>query len=117
MTTDHNVAITAEMQGTIVTWEVTAGTSVRQGQVLGMLESMKLHHDIVAPTQGVLSAVAVEVGSTVKPGDVIASINASSEAQDDAGEAAEEVSASGPLGLDRPDLAEVVERHAIGLDA
>ncbi len=117
MTTDHNVAITAEMQGTIVTWEVTAGTSVRQGQVLGMLESMKLHHDIVAPAQGVLSAVAVEVGSTVKPGDVIASINASSEAQDDAGEAAEEVSAPGPLGLDRPDLSEVVERHAIGLDA
>ena len=45
----------------------------------------------------------------MKPGDV-ASINASSEAQDDAGEAAEEVSASGPLGLDRPDLSEVVER-------
>ena len=104
MTTDHNVAITAEMQGTIVTWEVTAGTPVRQGQVLGMLESMKLHHDIVAPTQGVLSTVAVEVGSTVKPGDVIASINASSESQDDAGKAAEEVSASGPLGLDRPCL-------------
>ncbi|HAZ33158.1 MAG TPA: biotin carboxylase [Acidimicrobiaceae bacterium] len=116
MTTDHNVAITAEMQGTIVTWEVTAGTPVRQGQVLGMLESMKLHHDIVAPTQGVLSAVAVEVGSTVKPGDVIASIDASSEAQDGSEEAAEEVSASGPLGLDRPDLSEVVERHAIGLD-
>ena len=115
MTTDHNVAITAEMQGTIVTWEVTAGTPVRQGQVLGMLESMKLHHDIVAHTQGVLSAVAVEVGSTVKPGDVIASINASSEAQDGSEEAAEEVSASGPLGLDRPDLSEVVERHAIGL--
>ena len=116
MTTDHNVAITAEMQGTIVTWEVTAGTPVRQGQVLGMLESMKLHHDIVAHTQGVLSAVAVEVGSTVKPGDVIASINASSEAREGPEEATEEVSASGPLGLDRPDLFEVVERHAIGLD-
>jgi len=71
MTSDQQVALTAEMQGTIVTWEIAAGGMVREGQVLGLLESMKLHHDIVAPAAGMLTAVAVDVGSTVKPGDVI----------------------------------------------
>ncbi|MGA1220514.1 MAG: acetyl-CoA carboxylase biotin carboxyl carrier protein subunit, partial [Ilumatobacteraceae bacterium] len=74
MTSDQHVALTAEMQGTIVTWEIAAGTMVREGQVLGLLESMKLHHDIVAPAAGVLASVVVDVGSTVKLGDTIATI-------------------------------------------
>ena len=117
MTSDHHVALTAEMQGTIVTWEISAGTMVREGQVLGLLESMKLHHDIVAPAAGVLASVVVDVGSTVKPGDTIATIDATAVSDDTAADLADQVAPSGPLGLDRPDLAEVVDRHAKGLDA
>ena len=104
MPSDQNVALTAEMQGTIVTWEVAAGTAVREGQVLGLLESMKLHHDIIAPSGGVLATVSVEVGSTVKPGDTIAVIDPSAAVTDADAELPNTVVASGPLGLDRPDL-------------
>ena len=117
MTSDQQVALTAEMQGTIVTWEIAAGGMVREGQVLGLLESMKLHHDIVAPAAGMLTSVAVDVGSTVKPGDVIATIDAGAAGDSNAVDFADQVAPSGPLGLDRPDLAEVVDRHAKGLDA
>ena len=117
MTSDQHVALTAEMQGTIVTWEIAAGTMVREGQVLGLLESMKLHHDIVAPAAGVLASVVVDVGSTVKPGDTIATIDASAVGDDTVAGLVDQVAPSGPLGLDRPDLAEVVDRHAKGLDA
>ena len=116
MSSDQNVALTAEMQGTIVTWEVTAGTTVREGQVLGLLESMKLHHDIVAPSGGVLTSVGVEVGATVKPGDTIAVIDTSAAVAEADGELPDAVVATGPLGLDRPDLSEVVDRHEKGLD-
>ena len=112
------VSVIADMQGTIVMWEVAPGASVREGQVLGLLESMKLHHDIVATGAGRLADVRVAVGTTVKPGDVLAPIDTdASVLTNDAAEHVDVVGAVvGPIGLDRPDLAEVIDRHARGLD-
>ena len=112
------VTVIADMQGTIVMWEVAPGASVREGQVLGLLESMKLHHDIVATGAGRLADVRVAVGATVKPGDVLATIDTdASVLTNDAAEHVDVVGAVvGPIGLDRPDLAEVIDRHARGLD-
>lgn len=108
--------ITAEMQGTVVVWEVAVGDQVREGQVLGLLESMKLHHDITANAAGVVSALPIAAGGTARPGDVLAQIDASTDVVA-AAEASPAVQSSAvPTGLDRPDLSEVLERHRLGTD-
>ena len=112
------VEITAEMQGTVVMWEVSIGDAVRAGQVLGLLESMKLHHDIAATSAGVVTEFAVAAGGTARPGDVLLRIDASVASSHEAPEQEDVPAASAtPSGLDRPDLAEVVERHRLGTDA
>ena len=54
-----------------MTLEVVAGASVRAGQVVALVESMKLHHEVVAPAAGTVVAIAVAVGDTVRPGDLL----------------------------------------------
>jgi acetyl-CoA carboxylase carboxyltransferase component len=116
------IGVISELVGTVVSLEVVVGTSVGVGQVVALIESMKLHHEVVVPAAGRVAGIAVGVGETVRPGDLLFVIaagaveEASPGAQGDDTGAAEQVRTS-PTGLDRPDLAEVVERHRIGLDA
>ncbi len=100
------------MQGTVVSIDVGAGDVVRAGQQLVVLESMKMEHVIVAECAGVVSSVPIAVGDTVMPGDPLAFVDAA----DDAG-VADDVAVNA-IDLDhvRADLAEVVERHDVGLD-
>lgn len=111
-----SVNITAEMQGTVVIWEVAVGDQVREGQVLGLLESMKLHHDITASAAGVVSALPIAAGGTARPGDVLAQIDASTDVVATAEASPAVQSSAVPTGLDRPDLSEVLERHRLGTD-
>jgi acetyl-CoA carboxylase carboxyltransferase component len=107
------IPIRSELQGTIVSVEVAVGAVVASGTVLALVESMKLHHDVVAPSAGVVEAIDVSVGETVhigaslfRLGPLGAGVVAAADAEP----------VQGPHGLGRPDLAEVVERHRIGLD-
>ncbi len=61
----------APMPGSVVRVEVSAGDRVEQGQVLVVLEAMKMEHRIVAPEPGVVSAVEVARGAQVSAGDVL----------------------------------------------
>src|SRR5436190_2883828 len=101
------------MQGTVVSIDVAAGDAVRTGQQLVVLESMKMEHVIAAEWSGVVSSIPIAIGDTVMPGDPLAFV-------DSAGAAtiADDVIADA-IDLDhvRPDLAEVIERHEVGLDA
>jgi acetyl-CoA carboxylase carboxyltransferase component len=100
------------MQGTIVSIDVASGDEVRIGQQLVVLESMKMEHVIVAECAGVVSSIPVAVGDTVMPGDALAVIEEGA-----AGDAAAAVvTAAIDLEHVRADLAEVIERHDIGLD-
>ena len=45
----NDVRVTAELQGTIVAVFVEVGTSVGAGDVLALVESMKMHHELVTP--------------------------------------------------------------------
>jgi len=112
-TYDTPVAVTSDLQGTVVAISVAVGDVVAAGQVLGLLESMKLHHEIVAPVGGEVMALAVADGDTVAPGDVLVRMTPSAAAA----AVATLVADRGPRGMDRPDLAEVVERHRAGFDA
>jgi acetyl-CoA/propionyl-CoA carboxylase biotin carboxyl carrier protein len=63
------------MQGTIVAVPVAAGDTVAAGQLLCMLEAMKMENPILAECAGTITEVRVSEGDTVGTGDVVAVIN------------------------------------------
>ena len=67
--------VTAPMPGTILQVKVTAGQSVKKGDVICVLEAMKMENDIPAPCDGVIASINVQKGASVNAGDVLASIN------------------------------------------
>ncbi len=69
------VKITAPMPGKILGIKANAGDKVTKGQVVVVLEAMKMENEIVAPQDGTIAGVNVSVGSAVEAGDVIASMN------------------------------------------
>ncbi len=111
----NHVAVSAELQGTIVGLFVAVGSTVRAGDVLALVESMKMHHEIVAPVDGVIDWLAIEQGSMVASGQELARI-AEGVANGVVRDASGGISRTGPVGLERDDLREVIERHAVGLD-
>jgi biotin carboxyl carrier protein len=60
--------------GKIVSVNVKAGDTVKEGDVLCMLESMKMENPILAPVDGTITEVGVAVEQVVKPGEIIAVI-------------------------------------------
>lgn len=55
----------APMQGTILSVKVAEGDQVKKGQVVAILEAMKLENEIVANADGVVKQVLVSKGQTV----------------------------------------------------
>lgn len=102
----------APLQGTVIGLAAAVGESVRKGQALVILEAMKMEHVIAAQAGGVVRALAVETGETVFEGHPLAFIEA-----DEAGATVDDAEAAIDLDHIRPDLAEVIERHRITLDA
>ncbi len=52
-----------------------AGASVKAGDVLVILEAMKMENEIVAPQDGTVASINVNKGDTVNSGDVLVSMN------------------------------------------
>ncbi|MFA9415435.1 acetyl-CoA carboxylase biotin carboxylase subunit [Natrinema sp. HArc-T2] len=63
--------VDAEMQGTILDVEVEIGDEVAAGDVLVVLEAMKMENDIVASQGGEVTQIAVEEGESVDMGDTL----------------------------------------------
>ncbi len=61
-------AVRAPMQGTLLRVKVKPGEKVKTGQVLAVLEAMKMENDIVAPRDGTVKQVLVQAGQTVQAG-------------------------------------------------
>ncbi|QZX99554.1 acetyl-CoA carboxylase biotin carboxylase subunit [Halobaculum rubrum] len=64
-------AIAAEMQGTILSIDVEEGDEVAAGDVVCVLEAMKMENDVVADKGGVVSQLLVGEGDSVDMGDVL----------------------------------------------
>ncbi|MBX3284796.1 MAG: acetyl-CoA carboxylase biotin carboxylase subunit [Acidimicrobiales bacterium] len=64
-------AIAAPMQGTIVRVEVAVGDEVAAGQVVCVLEAMKMENNVAADVAGTVAEVKVEAGQAVASGDVV----------------------------------------------
>ena len=67
--------ISAPMPGTIVDIKVSVGQAVKKGDVVCVLEAMKMENDIPAPCDGVIASINVSKGASVAAGDVIITLN------------------------------------------
>lgn len=65
------VELKAPMQGTIIAVNVASGDEVKKGQVVAILEAMKLENEIVANADGVVKEVLVTKGQTVDNQEVL----------------------------------------------
>ena len=68
-------SVTAPMPGTILAVKVSAGQSVKKGDVICVLEAMKMENDIPAPCDGVIASINVQKGASVAANDVLATLN------------------------------------------
>ncbi|MBQ9833468.1 MAG: biotin/lipoyl-binding protein [Clostridia bacterium] len=64
-------SVNAPMPGNILDVRVKAGDTVKAGQILLILEAMKMENEILAPKDGKIVAVNVAKGSTVNSGDAL----------------------------------------------
>ena len=68
-------AVTAPMPGNILKVAVTAGQAVKEGDLLVVLEAMKMENEIFAPKAGTVAQVLVSKGSTVDTGATMVVLN------------------------------------------
>ena len=68
-------AVTAPMPGNILKVAVSAGQAVKEGDLLVVLEAMKMETEIFAPKSGTVAQVLVQKGSTVDTGATMVVLN------------------------------------------
>lgn len=66
--------ITAPMPGTILAVNVASGSAVKKGDVLMILEAMKMENEIMAPCDGAVTSVSVTKGAAVESGTLLCTI-------------------------------------------
>ncbi|MCL1873860.1 MAG: biotin/lipoyl-binding protein [Clostridiales bacterium] len=66
--------LNSPLPGTILRINVSVGQAVKAGEVLLVLEAMKMENDIVAPGDGVVKGIHVTTGATVQSGDLLITI-------------------------------------------
>ena len=69
-----STVVKAPMPGTIVSIKVNAGDTVKKGDVLVILEAMKMENEIMAPQDGKVVAVNTSNGASVNTGDALISL-------------------------------------------
>lgn len=67
-------AISSPLPGTVVAVKVAAGDAVKKGQILVLIEAMKMENEVVAPHDGVVSHVITSKGATVNTGDPLVTL-------------------------------------------
>ncbi len=67
----NGTQIKAPIPGKILTVNVTPGAKVKSGDVMIVLEAMKMENDIMAPVDGTVASLSVQVGTSVNTGDLL----------------------------------------------
>lgn len=62
-------SVKSPMPGTVLSFKVAAGQDVKRGDVLLILEAMKMENEIVAPQAGKIASLRVAVGASVNTGE------------------------------------------------
>jgi acetyl-CoA carboxylase carboxyltransferase component len=109
--------VRAPLQAQIVQWLVAPGDAVRGGDVVAIVEAMKMEHELRAPASGRVRELLFAVGETVNEGDLLSILEqqAPSPSGLEADLALKPQEAAKAPGL-RPDLQRVIDRHAHTLD-
>ena len=68
-------AVKAPMPGTLIKVNVKGGDAVKKGDVLCVLEAMKMENDIMAPADGVVASVEAAKGASVATDAVLVTLN------------------------------------------
>lgn len=63
--------LTADMQGTILSVEVEEGDTVAPGDVICVIEAMKMENDVVVSAEGTVMSIPIEVGASVETGQTL----------------------------------------------
>ena len=63
------------MPGTVLDVKVAVGQAVKNGDVLLILEAMKMENEIAAPCDGVVASINATKGTSVNTGDMLLSLN------------------------------------------
>ena len=69
------VKVSAPMPGKILAIKANVGQALKKGDVVMVLEAMKMEYEIVAPADGTVAGINVAVGDSVESGDTLASLN------------------------------------------
>lgn len=67
-------AVKAPMPGKVIAVNVKAGDTVEKGQVVAVMEAMKMEHSLAAPREGVVEAVGVALGAQVPEGEILVAL-------------------------------------------
>lgn len=63
--------VTSPMPGTILSLNVAAGDSVKKGQILMILEAMKMENEILSPRDGKIASLSTTKGAAVEAGTLL----------------------------------------------
>lgn len=67
--------VNAPMPGKIISVKASVGAAVKKGDVILILEAMKMENEVVAPADGTIASINVNEGASVEAGDVLATLN------------------------------------------
>jgi len=70
-----SLEVSAPMPGTILDIKVNAGDTIKKGQVVLILEAMKMENEIMAPEDGKITSINTSKGASVNSGDLLFTMN------------------------------------------
>ena len=70
-----SITVTSPMPGKILNVKASVGAAVKKGDVVMVLEAMKMENEIVAPEDGTVASINVAAGDAVEAGDTLATLN------------------------------------------
>ena len=70
-----SVKVNSPMPGKILSVKTSVGQAVKKGEVLMILEAMKMENEVVAPEDGTVASIDVAAGDSVEAGVVLATLN------------------------------------------
>lgn len=72
---EGNIKMVSPMPGTILKINVSVGQQIKKGEILCLLEAMKMENEIVAPADATVASVNTSQGNTVQTGELLFTLN------------------------------------------
>ena len=72
--TAGSVRVDSPLPGSVLDYKVQVGDTVQKGQVLVLIEAMKMENELVSPCDGVIASLVADKGALVNPGDLLLTI-------------------------------------------